>query len=207
MFIIYSKFNSLDIEKRERILNAAFKEFARNGYEKASTNKIIKEANISKGSLFNYFKNKKELYFFLIRYSNKIINNSYKKIDLNNRDIFDRIREIGLINFNIMKKFPEVFDFLKRVFNEESIEIKSDINEIYGNIIDNGFEKIYENIDFTKFREDIDVEKAIKILNWSMIGFAEEEKEKIASFENIDDKQIKKWDLYSNILKKCFYKE
>ncbi|MDD3656837.1 MAG: TetR/AcrR family transcriptional regulator, partial [Atribacterota bacterium] len=60
MAIIYSQFHSLESEKQERIINAALKEFARNGYGKASTNEIIKQAGISKGSLFNYFNNKKE---------------------------------------------------------------------------------------------------------------------------------------------------
>lgn len=66
--VIFPKFFSLEPDKRERIINAALNEFARNGYGKASTNEIIKEAGISKGSLFNYFNNKKELYLFLLGY-------------------------------------------------------------------------------------------------------------------------------------------
>ena len=61
MVIIYLKFQSLETEKRERIINAALKEFAKNGYDKASTNDIVKEAEISKGSLFNYFNSKNEI--------------------------------------------------------------------------------------------------------------------------------------------------
>lgn len=53
MDTIYQKFNSLEAEKQERIINTALKEFARNGYDKASTNEIVKEAGISKGSLFS----------------------------------------------------------------------------------------------------------------------------------------------------------
>jgi hypothetical protein len=59
----------------------------------------------------------------------------------------------------------------------------------------------------TKFRDDIDIQKAIEIINWSMLGFSEKEVEKIESFDNIEDKQMKEWELYSDILKKCFYKE
>ena len=36
-------------------------EFAQSGFEKASTNEIVKRSNISKGSLFNYFNSKKDL--------------------------------------------------------------------------------------------------------------------------------------------------
>ena len=41
-------------------------EFATHGYENSSTNRIVKECGISKGSLFKYFKSKEELYFYLI---------------------------------------------------------------------------------------------------------------------------------------------
>ena len=44
--IIFSKFLKLKPEKQERILNAAIKEFSQKGYENASTNEIVKEANI-----------------------------------------------------------------------------------------------------------------------------------------------------------------
>ena len=59
---------SLSEEKQQRILNAALKEFAQKGYKNASTNQIVKEADISKGLLFHYFKNKKQLFLFLYDY-------------------------------------------------------------------------------------------------------------------------------------------
>jgi hypothetical protein len=40
-----------------------------------------------------------------------------------------------------------------------------------------------------------------------MLGFSEKERVKIDFFDNIDDKQLKKWEIYSCILEKCFYKE
>ncbi len=62
---MFDKFLTLDQEKQERILNAASKEFAQKGFVNASTNEMVKEAGISKGLLFHYFKNKKQLYLFL----------------------------------------------------------------------------------------------------------------------------------------------
>ena len=54
-------FLELDQNKQERITEAAIKEFARFGYENSSTNRIVKECDISKGSLFKYFESKEEL--------------------------------------------------------------------------------------------------------------------------------------------------
>lgn len=97
VIIIYSKFNSLEPEKRARIINAALKEFARNGYEKASTNEIVKESDISKGSLFNYFNSKKELYLFLLDYVAEMIEKIYAEVDWNETDFFERMRQMGLV--------------------------------------------------------------------------------------------------------------
>ena len=65
---MFSKFLNLKPEKQERILEAAIKEFADKGFEKASTNEIVKEAGISKGILFHYFQNKKKLFLFVFDY-------------------------------------------------------------------------------------------------------------------------------------------
>ena len=48
-------FEGLSEEKQARIINGALEEFTKNGFEKASTNVIVKNAGISKGALFKYF--------------------------------------------------------------------------------------------------------------------------------------------------------
>src|SRR5690554_596396 len=120
---IYSNFNKLKEEKKELIINAAIKEFVQNGFDRASTNEIVKEANISKGSLFNYFNSKIELYVYLIEYGIQIIEKLYEHIDLNETDLFKRLENIGLQKLYIFRKFPRVFDFLASFIQEESIEV------------------------------------------------------------------------------------
>lgn len=203
MVITYPKFNALKSDKRERIINAAFREFAQNGYSKASTNEIIKNAEIAKGSLFSYFNSKKELYLYLIKYSVKVINKIYDEIDWNERDIFNRIKQIGLIKYKIMKKYPQVFDFLNKVANEKTAEAESEIEKISKN----GFEKLYKNIDWTKFRDDIDIQKAVNVINWTMKCFSEEGRDKINSFEDINTDKLAEWDAYSDLFRRCFYKK
>ncbi|WP_326910986.1 TetR/AcrR family transcriptional regulator [Sedimentibacter sp. MB31-C6] len=206
MFIIFKKFYTLEPEKQQRIINAALKEFAKNGYERASTNEIIKEADISKGSLFNYFKSKRELYFYLIDYVAEIIEKIYDEIDLSVTDFFERIREVGVIKYNIMKKTPQAFDFINTLGKEESAEVKSDINKKGKSIVENGFARIYENIDFSKFRDDIDLEKTLNIINWTMLSFSEQQRDRLNSFKDIEVEILKEWDDYFDIMKRCFYK-
>src|SRR5699024_896896 len=98
---IYNIFHKLKSEKQQRIINAAFKEFEQNGFDKASTNEIVKDATISKGALFHYFNNKKDLYIYLIDYSIQIIEKLYDKIDFDETDLFKRIEKIGLKKLHI----------------------------------------------------------------------------------------------------------
>ena len=74
------EFAKLPAEKRRRILQSAMEEFARSDYKSANTEIIAARAQISKGALFYYFKNKKSLYMALIRHAgalhSKFVNNN-----------------------------------------------------------------------------------------------------------------------------------
>lgn len=52
---------------RQRILTAAMEEFSENSYENASLNVICAKHSISKGMLYHYFKDKKELYLLCVK--------------------------------------------------------------------------------------------------------------------------------------------
>lgn len=58
-------FNLPDI-KREAIIKIAITEFADHDYESASITNMVKEAKIAKGSFYQYFADKKDLYLYLV---------------------------------------------------------------------------------------------------------------------------------------------
>jgi AcrR family transcriptional regulator len=55
----------LNVAKRERILNAAMREFGEHGFSTGSLNTIAREAEIAKGSLFQYFTDKQEFFAYV----------------------------------------------------------------------------------------------------------------------------------------------
>ncbi|MFC5185183.1 TetR/AcrR family transcriptional regulator [Actinomadura harenae] len=55
----------LNVAKRERVLEAAMREFGEHGYSTGSLNTIAREAGIAKGSLFQYFRDKLEFFAFV----------------------------------------------------------------------------------------------------------------------------------------------
>jgi AcrR family transcriptional regulator len=202
---IAEKFEALNVQKKERILNAAMEEFLRNGYEKASTNEIVKVADISKGSLFNYFSSKNKLYFYLIDYAVGLMEKIFRELNLEERDFFNRLRDLGLIKLRTMKRTPRLFDFLTSLGKETSPEVRQELEAIKKRVIESGIARLYENVDYSKFRKDLDLEKMMNMINWTMLGYSEQENAKLKSHEEVSMKQIEEFDGYIEIMKRCFY--
>jgi len=207
---MYSKFLNLDSEKQDRIINAAIKEFAQKGYDNASTNEIVKVAGISKGLLFHYFGNKKQLFLFLFDYCYTIIaDDFYKKINMQEKDFFNRVRGAIIIKMDLMNKYPSLFKFMEESYMEDSPEIKVEIEKRFKEATDFNMGKVYEGIDFSKFREDMDIHKIMKIITFTFEKLSEEEllKAKLTPTHEIDYKKVHlEAEAYFEILTKAFYK-
>ncbi|MBN2261116.1 MAG: TetR/AcrR family transcriptional regulator [Clostridiales bacterium] len=197
----------LDSEKRDRIINSALDEFGHNSYEKASTNNIVKNAGISKGLLFHYFRNKQELYNYLENFVfQKMMDVILEEIDWNESDIFNRIKQIAIIKMEVISKYPGIETFGKVIYEKKSInEIKMMIEKMVPDI----YHQIYtKNIDLNRFRDDIDFNKVIQIIQWTFEKYVEEQMELIKkSGVKLDfSKIIFGMDLYIDVMRKAFYK-
>ena len=62
-------FQNLSESKQNKLIQIALAEFALQDYETASVTQIVKKAGIAKGSIYQYFENKKDLYFYLMEYA------------------------------------------------------------------------------------------------------------------------------------------
>jgi len=74
------------MDKKAKLLTAATKIFARQGYKDASVDEIVKEAAVAKGTFYYYFKSKDDMFLALIgtgtdRLSEKMLNESDKYTD------------------------------------------------------------------------------------------------------------------------------
>jgi len=59
-------FLNLPEEKRNTVISAAIEEFAEYGLENASTNRIVANSGISKGSFYQYFEDKQDVFMYLL---------------------------------------------------------------------------------------------------------------------------------------------
>lgn len=206
-----TKFLSLNDEKRNRILNAAINEFAQKGYENASTNEIVKGANISKGLLFHYFKNKNDLYFFLYEHFVEVLMDEFfDEMDLDETDVFTRLKNVMMLKSQLMKKYPDIFNFIMAAQMETSSEVKSELIQKNNDLVIKNSAQLFENIDISKFKDGLDVQKAMNIIMWTLEGFGNQVLEKVKRANNTDvdfTEEFVEIDSYLEILKKSFYRE
>lgn len=205
------KFEKLEPAKQQKILEAALKEFAENGFEKASTNQIVKEAGIGKGMLFYYFKNKKEMFDYLVEYSLTIIVEQYfNLVDTREPDFFERLKKMSEIKLKAQTENVQVFNFIGTVMLAADLELPARLKKMYEEMQEAGFGMLYSGIDKSKFRDDVDVEKVFRLVQWSIDGYQNDLKHRLqdAKLASIDFAPYwKEYDDYLDILKKSFYKE
>ena len=168
------KFFDLKKEKQDRMINAALKIFALNGYKHASTDDIVSEASISKGLLFHYFGSKLGLYTFLYDYSVR-----YMKLELTTSvsaemsDYFEIRKHIELAKMQVLKNYPYMQLFLDRSSTENvkeaiiAIEKQRDvIAEVYTNIM--------AQVDLSLFPEHVEFYKLNTMLDYTVKGLMQE---------------------------------
>lgn len=62
----YTTFFNLPEEKKSKILEVSIAEFSASGYQKSSISNIIKKAGIPRGSFYQYFEDKLDLYKYVV---------------------------------------------------------------------------------------------------------------------------------------------
>ncbi|WP_300668157.1 TetR/AcrR family transcriptional regulator [Desulfoluna sp.] len=87
-------FGKIPVEKRERILRTAAKEFAKRGFSSANINVIAKTAGISIGSMYNYFASKETLFLTLNDLSYHLIEAILDATDLEEGTLFDKFERL-----------------------------------------------------------------------------------------------------------------
>ncbi len=199
------KLFELEPQRRDALLNAALKEFVLRGFDLASTNTIAKETDISKSLMFHYVKNKQELFLAVYTFFTELLEREYiGRLDFEEKDIFSRLRQSYLLQIKLIKQYPWILEFNKLSVPTKSAEINDQIEKI-GKSSTCG-PALFEGIDPSKFREELDFEKSKQFILWANIGSTNQIVEEIKKSEELDEAAIiETLDSYLNELKKIFY--
>lgn len=186
-------FYNLADQKRKLIETAAISEFAKFGYDKASINRIVDRCDIAKGSFYQYFNDKKDLYLYLI----SVITDKKLKalapvmLKKEQYDFFTLIRELFLEGLKFAAKNPEITLMGNWLFKNKEHPI---CNEVLGKGLQNA-QDIYtgllkKSVARGEIRDDIDLRFVSHIISSLSLSAVE------YYFQNQEDKKkrIKKFD-------------
>ena len=197
------KFFEIKNEKQERILNAAIKVFALNGYRKASTDVIVTEAGISKGLLFHYFTNKLSLYEYIIDYSIKYMNFEFTtSVSKYEKDFFELQMMMEQAKIRVMKIYPYMQQFLASLKYETDAKAKAVIGE-NAYALESMFNVIYKQADTSKFEEYVVVQKVVNMIRWMSDGYL---REHLVEGDTDVDVLVSEFSKYLKMLRAHFYR-
>jgi TetR/AcrR family transcriptional regulator len=114
-----------------------------------------------------------------------------------------------LIKFELFSVYPDLINFLTSAFSEEAPEVKDEIEKYKTRMVESSFATLFSNIDTSKFKEGIDVNKSIQVIYWTFEGMAnqQQQKAKSRSVAEINQEEVlAEIDAYIELLKISFYK-
>lgn len=112
---------------KDKLISVALEQFSDKGYVKASINDILNEAGISKGTFYYHFKNKEDLYLYLVgvlitekkRYfSQKVMVKAYE-----DNDIFSLLLLLIKTGLEFARDNPHIYRFSERFMKEKGTSI------------------------------------------------------------------------------------
>jgi len=139
------------------LIDIALSEFSTYSFEESSLNRIIEKSGIAKGSFYYRFKNKYELYLYLLKQGNHMkweyIHSETETIATSQKDIFDLFKHQAESGVRFASAHPQYYKLSKMFSKEKGTSIynrvlvdlnasdESGIKEIIAKAYDNGYFK------------------------------------------------------------------
>lgn len=165
-------FDKLSAERQDHIAEAAIEAFGKHAYKDASTEEIARQAGMSKGLLFFYCKSKKQLYLRTMEYLydkviDLVVDQHFWEID----DFFELMYYTAQSKAKAFERYPWALSFCIRAFYPDHHDIKATMNAWNQQQIGAMFDRFLVNIDWSRFRDDIDPKHALNMLIWLADGW------------------------------------
>lgn len=148
---------SQETDKRQRILDAALRAFAEQGFYNTKISDVANYANVADGTIYLYFKNKDDLLISLFEdRMDWIIDRVTSAIEKSDGSVIDQIRHLIRMHFQMAIDRPKLAEFITVELRQSTKFVKEYKNERfydYLGVMEGLLEKgINEGI----FREDLD---------------------------------------------------
>jgi AcrR family transcriptional regulator len=198
-------FFNLPKEKQDILMNVAKKEFSRVPLYEASIANIIKEAGIPRGSFYQYFDDKEDVFFYLLDvYSKRSYELFISIVKRNIGDVFE-----SFIDWfkSILKSFevPEDRQYIKNAFLNMNFKIeKAFTQNMYGERVKSRFFEIIHLLDIKNL--NVTNEDEIYHICKMMMAVSIQNLVHALAMELPTNEAMKNYSLEMDLLKKGFYK-
>jgi len=160
---MYETFENLPESRKEHILKVCIEEFAVNGYEKTSTNTIVKKLGISKGVLFLYFNSKKNLFLYIAdclmeRLTDKFFECFPVQRPIKFIDIFNYLGEFYYI---LLSEDPFIIMFFMEAILNTPAELREEIDIRHNRT----HELLLDKMHIGNMRKSIDIQMVLDLVH------------------------------------------
>ena len=159
-------FLNLPEEKRETIISAAVEEFAGYGFEAASINRIVANSGISKGSFYQYFEDKADVFRHLVDAlaHEKNIFFKGKHPPSQGQSVFDYFRWLTKVGMEFNSAYPRMAQAVTRVLFVEGLyygKLFAEYHELTKSTLT---QMIKQAMDLGEVDPSIDLELAVMVM-------------------------------------------
>ncbi|MDY6862154.1 MAG: TetR/AcrR family transcriptional regulator [Thermodesulfobacteriota bacterium] len=116
-------------DKKTRIIEAALKIFAKNGFYNSKISEIAKEADVADGTIYLYFKSKDDLLISLFEYEGEFIVANMKKEMSKVDDPIEKIRTFASSHLNMITRNRDLAIIIQVELRQSSKFMKEYVNK------------------------------------------------------------------------------
>jgi len=123
-----STFRHLPADKQERVLDAALAEFGDRGYQAASLNRMVAQAGIAKGSLYQYFPNKEGIFAHIFQYALKAVRGTLTTVkeETLEENFFIRLEKSLLAGVVFLRQHPRIFSLYLKIQFDKNVPFREE---------------------------------------------------------------------------------
>jgi len=157
-------------EKNERILSAACQLFAESDFHNVSMEDVAVSAGVGKGTLYNYFQSKDDLYFSILQSRLEKLLDVLEKAYSNRDDFIRNLRSLILHLYLFMSKYR----YFHQIWNREENSLKQKNNtvilELRNKILDLIRRVLFQGQNEKLLKKNVNIDISVQLI-YCMINY------------------------------------
>jgi TetR/AcrR family transcriptional regulator len=208
------QFFNLSPEKRSEIIQVCLEEFAEQGYDGASTNRMVERAGISKGVLFKYFKDKESLFHYVCQETIRQWQDELRiPATESHPDLFSLLKAVAIRKIAMSKRYPAAYRLFLRITQNEDHPVYGKIAHKLPDLTQQYMANWTRLLPQDKLRPGVDWTQAITAVMWISEGIQNKylatapQATDGEQFDAFCEQILQEMDQYFAILKHGIYRE